>query len=181
MLTKIVLGFGLIIVAFVIFVATRPADYQVERQITLSSSASVIFSKINNFHEWQDWSPWEKLDPTMKKTYAGSSAGVGAIYSWEGNKSVGKGKMTIIESTPYEKILIRLEFFEPWVATNTTTFSIVPTAAGTFTLKWRMVGQNNFIGKIFSLFMNMDKMVGSDFEKGLRNLKELTEKPSSVH
>lgn len=179
MLKKIALGVGLLIVVFVIVVATRPADYQVERKVAISASASVIFSKINDFHEWQQWSPWEKLDPTMKKTYSGATAGVGAVYAWEGNKEVGKGQMTILESQPNEKVVIKLEFLEPWAAISTTTLSIAPGAAGSSMLTWQMAGRNNFMGKAASLFMNMDKMIGADFEKGLQTLKLLAEKSSA--
>lgn len=176
MLKKVALGLGLIIVVFVIVVATRSADYQVERKITISAPASVIFAKINDFHEWQQWSPWEKLDPHMKKTYSGPAAGVGAAYAWDGNKNVGKGQMTILESHPNEKVIIKLEFLEPWAAINTTTLSITPAAAGSFTLTWQMAGHHNFMGKAVSLFMNMDKMIGADFDKGLQSLKALAEK-----
>lgn len=177
MLKKIIVGLGLVIVVFLIVVATRPADYQVERKITISAPAAVIFSKLNDFRNWQEWSPWEKLDPKMKKAYEGPTSGVGAIYSWDGNKDVGKGKMTILESRLNEQVVIKLEFFEPWAATSTTTLSISPAEASSYHLTWRMNGHNNFIGKAFSLFMSMDKMIGKDFEKGLSQLKVLSEKP----
>lgn len=179
MLKKIALGLGFLIVVLVIIVATRPADYQVERQITIAAPAPVIFTKINDFHEWQHWSPWEKLDPNMKKTYSGPTAGVGAMYAWDGKRDVGKGQMTITESLPPERVRIKLEFFEPWTATNTTTLSITPAAVGSSTVTWQMVGHHNFIGKAFALVMNMDKMLGADFDKGLQRLKELAEKPSA--
>lgn len=180
MLKKIALGIVFVVIVFCIVVAMRPADFQVERQITITSPASVIFTKINDFHAWKDWSPWEKLDPNMKKTYSTQVVGVGSTYAWEGNKDVGKGQMTITESIANEKIAIKLEFFEPWTATNSTTFVIAPSTGGGSTVTWKMAGHHNFFGKVFSIFMDMDKMVGKDFEKGLQALKEQAEKLSAV-
>ena len=132
------------------------------------------FAQVNNFHHWEQWSPWAKLDPAMETTYEGPESGVGAIYSWSGNSDVGSGRMTISESTPSEKIVLMLEFKEPFEATNTTVFQFVPDGDIT-TVSWRMDGTNNFVGKAMNLFMNMDSMIGASFEQGLAEIKALSE------
>jgi hypothetical protein len=132
------------------------------------------FAQVNDFHAWPAWSPW------MKKTFEGAPSGVGAVYAWVGNKQVGEGKMTIEKSTPPSLIGIKLEFIKPFAATNQATFTFTPSAGGT-NVTWAMDGQNNFVGKAFSMFMDMDKMIGGDFEKGLASMKSLAEsapKPS---
>jgi hypothetical protein len=125
---------------------------------------------VNDFHHWDRWSPWEKFDPAMKKTFEGPPAGPGAIYSWVGNKKVGEGRMTILESKAAEFVTMKLEFIKPFAATHQAMFKLAPTAGGTH-FTWSMEGNNNFMGKAFSLLMNMDKMVGKDFERGLGNLE----------
>jgi hypothetical protein len=129
---------------------------------------------VNDFHNWTAWSPWAKLDPAMKQTYEGAPAGTGAVSTWAGNKDVGEGRMTIIESRPSELIRIKLEFFKPFAATNTAEFTFKPAGDQT-AVTWSMAGEKNFMAKAFGLFMNMDKMIGDDFEKGLANLKSVTE------
>jgi hypothetical protein len=169
---------GLVLVVFVAValtvVATRPDTFHVERGAALSAPAVVAFDQINDFHNWGGWSPWEKLDPNMKKTYEGPAAGAGAIYSWTGNDKVGEGRMTITESKPGEKIAIKLEFFKPFAQTSTTVFTFAPQGGGT-QVTWAMDGNNNFVAKAMSMFMNMDKMIGGDFERGLAQLKVQSE------
>jgi uncharacterized protein YndB with AHSA1/START domain len=175
MLKKILIGLGVIIVAFVVVVATRPATFHVERSTTIQAPADVVFAVVNDFHRWGEWSPWDKLDPDMKKTFSGPPSGVGSSYQWTGNDKVGEGRMTITEATPVQRVGIKLEFMKPWEATNTVTFSLKPAAGGT-TVFWSMDGNNNFMAKAFSLFMDMDKMIGGDFERGLAQLKTVAEK-----
>jgi len=134
----------------------------------------VVFSLINDFHAWPSWSPWEKLDPDMKREISGSPQGKGARYSWSGNDQVGVGSMEITDSSAAEQVKIRLEFKKPWEATNATTFTLVPTTQGT-RVTWAMDGENNFGAKAMSMFMNMDELIGKDFEAGLTNLGALAE------
>ena len=133
-----------------------------------------MFAQVNDFHKWAAWSPWEKIDPNMKKTYEGSPAGNGAVYSWAGNKDVGEGRMTITDSKPGELVRIKLEFMKPWAATNATDFTFTPQGNQTG-VKWTMSGDKNFMAKAFTLFMDMDKMIGNDFEKGLAQMKSVSE------
>jgi len=133
-----------------------------------------VFAQVNDFHKWDAWSPWAKLDPNMKQNYEGAPAGTGAMYSWTGNDQVGQGRMTITDSKPSELVKIKLEFIKPWTATNATDFMFTPQGNQT-SVKWTMDGDNTFMGKAFGLFMNMDKMVGGDFEKGLAQMKAVAE------
>jgi uncharacterized protein YndB with AHSA1/START domain len=174
MLKKIGLGLVVVVVAFAGFVATRPSTFRVERSMEIAAPADAVFPFINDFHQWSNWSPWEKLDPAMKKTFQGPAAGAGAIYAWTGNDKVGKGQMTVTDSRPNERVGIKLEFIEPWPATSDTALMLVPTAKGV-KVTWAMTGNNNFMAKAASIFMNMDAMVGGDFEKGLAQLKTLGE------
>jgi hypothetical protein len=170
MLKKIAIGVAALLAVLAIVIATRPSTYTVKRSATIAAPADVIFAKIADFHGWEAWSPWDKLDPAMKRTFDGPASGSGAIYAWTGNDDVGEGRMTIIESRPNEHVGIRLEFLKPFAATSTTTFDLA--AAGALvTVTWTMVGNNDFMGKAFTLFMDMDKMIGTDFEKGLSSLK----------
>lgn len=174
MLRKIGLVLLGIIVLFVAVIVTRPAEYRVERSASMSAPPAVVFDFVNDFHKWETWSPWEKLDASMKKTFDGPPAGVGAVYAWTGNDKVGEGRMTITESRPSESVVIKLEFIKPFAATCITTFNFSPQSAGT-KVTWTMEGTNNFVAKAFSLFMNMDNMVGKDFEKGLAQLRTQAE------
>jgi hypothetical protein len=158
-----------VVIAGLAFIGTRPARFRIERSARIETPGDVVFSMIDDFHHWAEWSPWEKIDPSMTKTFDGPSAGAGAIYSWVGNKKVGEGRMTLLESKPCERVVIKLEFFKPFAATNQTTFTLAPTEGGT-RVSWCMEGTNGFMAKAFSLFMNMDAMVGKEFEKGLANL-----------
>jgi uncharacterized protein YndB with AHSA1/START domain len=164
-----------LVVVFVVFVATRPAAFRIERSIVVSAPPESAFAHVNDFHKWAAWSPWEKMDPTMKKTFDGAPAGAGAVYSWVGNQKVGEGRMTIEKSEAPSLVGLKLEFFKPWAATNATTFSFVPSDGGT-KVTWAMDGAHaGFGAKAFSVVMNMDKLVGKDFERGLASLKTLAE------
>ncbi len=164
----------LLVVLLVGFIATRPNTYRVERSATIAAPAEVVQSQIEDFHAWKSWSPWEKLDPAMKTDFSGPDRGVGASYHWVGNDKVGEGRMTVTESVPGQKVGIRLEFVKPFASVNATTFTFAPDGAGTKT-SWIMEGNHNFISKAMCLVKNMDSMIGPDFEKGLADLKTVSE------
>ncbi|MET1086298.1 MAG: SRPBCC family protein [Arthrobacter sp.] len=145
------------------------STYEVTRSAFIPAPAETIFPLINSFHEWTKWSPWEAVDPQLERHYSGSAAGVGAKYAWSGNRKAGSGNMEIVESTPPSTVRVRLEFTKPFKAVNPTTFTLTPADGGT-TVKWSMTGENKGLAKVFALVVNMDKMVGSDFEKGLQSL-----------
>jgi hypothetical protein len=155
-------------------VAMRPATFHIERSTKISAQPEIVFGLINDFHNWQGWSPWEKMDPAMKKTHSGAPAGTGAVYSWAGNDDVGEGRMTITGSRPSEVVEIKLEFLKPFEATNKTTFTVKPGGDGS-NVTWAMDGNNSFATKLVGLFMDMDSMIGKDFEKGLANMKQMAE------
>jgi hypothetical protein len=179
MIKKILLGATVIVVLIlvicVVVVAMQPAHYHVERSATMNAPALAVFNQVNDFHKWDAWSPWAKIDPNMKTNYEGAPAGNGAVYSWVGNSDVGEGRMTITDSKPGELIKIKLEFIKPFAATNATVFNFKPQGNQT-AVTWTMDGDNNFVGKAMCLFMSMDKMVGGDFEKGLAQMKTVAEK-----
>jgi uncharacterized protein YndB with AHSA1/START domain len=158
-----------VILAVVVFIATRPASFRIERSARIDAPPDVVFSIINDLHQWGRWSPYDKRDPAMKKTFEGSPAGPGAVYAWNGNNQVGEGRLTIMESKPGELVAMKLEFSRPFACTNRAIFTLAPSEGGT-RVTWTMEGKNTLMGKAMSLFMNMDKMVGTDFEEGLANL-----------
>ena len=174
MLIKILIALAVIVVVLVVVVATRPSEFRVERTATMSAPAAVVFGQVNDFHKWDAWSPYAKRDPAMKKTIEGAPAGVGAIYTWSGNHEVGEGRTTIIESRPSELIRIKLEFVRPFAGTSTAEFTFKPAGERT-AVTWSLVGRNNFIAKAMGLVMNMDKMIGGDFEAGLAQMKSVVE------
>jgi len=178
MVRKILIGASVVIVVLVVVIALQPATFHVERSVVIAAPRERAFSQVADFHQWATWSPFEKLDPDMKKTYTGAPSGVGAIYAWAGNGKAGEGRMTIEESTP-SKIGIKLEFLKPFEATNGATFSFAPTGAGT-KVTWAMDGNNNFISKAFHLVMNMDKLIGGDFERGLAAMKANAERSPAI-
>ncbi|MBS1149898.1 MAG: polyketide cyclase [Myxococcaceae bacterium] len=173
MVKKVLAGVAVVLLAFVAYVASRPSEFVITRKTTIAAPPEVIFGLVNDFHHWKSWSPWEELDPKMTTTYEGPAAGQGASYSWKGNDQVGEGKMTILESKPNEQVVIKLEFLKPFAATNTTTLNLVPGPSTEVT--WKMEGKNNFMSKVAGVFMNMDEMIGKDFDKGLGKLKALSE------
>lgn len=174
MLKKILAIVALLFAVLLIAIATRPGQFRVTRSAQIAAPPEVVFQLIDDFHSWSTWSPWEKLDPGMNREFSGATRGKGAVYSWSGNAQVGSGGMTITESQPPERVEIRLEFKQPFEATNMTTFALKPAAGGT-QVEWAMSGNNDFMGKAMSLFMNMDQMVGKDFEQGLANLSAAAE------
>jgi hypothetical protein len=173
MLVKILIALAAIVVVFVVVVAVQPSEFRVVRTAKMSAPPAAVFAQVNDLHKWEAWSPWAKRDPAMKQTYEGAPAGTGAMTAWAGNK-VGEGRMTIIESRPNELIRIKLEFLKPFAATNTAEFTFKPEGNQT-AVTWSMAGTNNLMAKAFHLFMNMDKLVGGDFEKGLVQMKSVAE------
>jgi hypothetical protein len=174
MLKFILIGLLLIIVVFVIVVATRPADFRVARSATIGAPPAIIFDHVSNLHQFQVWSPFAKIDPAAKLTYAGPESGMGASFSWAGNAQAGEGSMTCTDCQPSEQLGYRLDFLKPFKGTNQVVFSFKPTGDQT-TVTWTMTGTYNFVTKAVSLFMDCDKMCGPMFEKGLADLKSLSE------
>ena len=164
-----------VIAAVLALAATRPDTFRVERSTTIKAPPEKVYALIDDFHQWQQWSPWERLDPAMKRNHGGAPKGKGALYGWEGNKEVGKGQMEITEATPPSRVVIKLDFLAPFEAHNTAEFVLAPQGDAT-TVTWAMSGPNLFIGKVMSLFASMDRLVGKDFERGLANLKAVAEK-----
>ncbi|QDU94645.1 SRPBCC family protein [Lignipirellula cremea] len=158
----------LVVGAFLIYVSLQPNAFEVERTITINAPAEQVFPRINNLHNWSDWSPWRHLDPQMKETYVGSESGKGAIYRWSGNEEAGAGQMTITDSEPFQRVVILLEFTRPYESVCLVTFTLKPQDDQT-TVSWLMTGETNFLMK--AMFLDMDAMVGPDFEKGLASLK----------
>jgi carbon monoxide dehydrogenase subunit G len=178
MLVKILIGVAGVLVLFVAVVATRPSAYHVERKLAVAAPADLVFGVLNDLHQFAGvlvlfGSPFEKADPNMQKTVEGPAAGVGQSYAWSG-KEAGKGKMTIVESVPGQKVGIKLEFLKPMASTATCALTLAGTPTGSF-VTWSMDGNHNFIGKAFGMFMDMDKMLGADIEKGLTRLKTVAE------
>ncbi len=166
--------FVLVIVLLVTVVAMRPADFRIARTVTMAAPAARIFPHVNDFHQWQTWSPYDKRDPDMKRTYEGAASGVGAVYGWNGDDNVGEGRSTIVESIEPELIRIKLEFFRPFKGTNLGEFTFQPNGSGT-AVTWALDGKYNFMTKAMGLVMSMDKMIGGDFEQGLASLKVIVE------
>ena len=179
-MTKVLLVVAVLLVAFLGVVATRPDSYHVERSTEVKAAPEAVFATVGDLKTFPQWSPWQKRDPNVKTTISSPSTGVGATYAWEGNKDVGKGRMTITESTAPVRTREKLEFIEPFASVAEASFEIKPAGAGGSTITWSMDGKNNFMGKAFSLFMDMDKMIGKDFEDGLASLKKLIESQPSA-
>lgn len=165
----VVLAAGLLI-----FAATKPDKFRIERSISIKAPPEKIFAVLNDFHNWNAWSPYEKLDPAMQRSLTGPTAGKGAVYAWDSDGKAGKGRMEILDSTPSSRLLIQLDFFKPFEAHNMAEFTLMPDGDAT-KVTWAMSGPNLYISKVMGIFINIDKMVGKDFEVGLNNLKILAE------
>ena len=165
-----------IAIAIVLVLAlTKPNTFAVQRAISIKAPAEKIFPLINDFHQWVAWSPYENKDRAMKRTYSGAAEGKGAVYAWDGNSNVGSGRMEILDASAPSKIVIKLDFFKPFEGHNTAEFTMLPQGEATI-VTWEMHGPAPFMSKVMQVFMNIDSMVGKDFETGLANLKTLTEK-----
>lgn len=174
MIWKILIALVVIVVGLVGVITLQPARYRVSRSTTIAAPAPVVFAQVNDFHKWSAWSPWEKIDPAMKRTYEGPSAGVGASYAWVGSREVGEGRMTIVESRPSDLIQVKLEFVKPFAGTSVAEFSFKPDGERTL-VTWSMTGDKNFIAKAIHLVMSMDRMIGDQFDKGLAAMKTVAE------
>jgi polyisoprenoid-binding protein YceI len=173
MFKKVVIVVAALLAVLLVVAATKPDTFSVERSITINASPQTVHSLIDDFHKWGEWSPWEKRDPNMQRTYSGANSGVGAIYEWQGNSDVGQGRMEITESSP-TNATIKLDFITPMEASNVTVFELTPRDAAT-QVRWTMSGANNFMSKIMHVFMDMDAMIGGDFESGLASMKAAAE------
>jgi uncharacterized protein YndB with AHSA1/START domain len=175
MFKKIAIVVVLLIAAILVFAATKPDIFRVQRAASIKAPPEKIFALLNDFQRWDAWSPWEKKDPAMKRTFSVVTTGKGAQYAWQGNKEVGEGRMEIAESVPPSKVVIKLDFAKPFEAHNTVEFTLEPKGGAT-NITWAMRGDTPYFAKIIHVFIDMDSMVGKDFEAGLANLKTLAEK-----
>jgi len=172
---KIIVIVVIVLVAAVLAIAmTKPDSFRVERKTSIKSSPDKIFPLIDDFHNWSSWSPWERMDPAMRRTHSGAASGKGAVYEWEGNSKVGQGRMEILEASP-AKVIIKLDFLKPFEGHNIAEFTLQPQSDST-SVTWAMYGPAPFFSKVMQVFMSMDKMIGKDFDSGLANLKAIAEK-----
>ena len=174
MFKKILVAVAIVIGGILIIAAFQPDNFAIVRSATIGASPEVVFTQINDLHQFQSWNPWRKLDPAAKNTFSGAPAGTGAAFAWAGNNKIGEGSMTITESRPGELVRCRMDFLKPMASTATVEFTFKP-QGGPTVVTWSMSGRNNFVSKIFCLFMNMDKMIGGSFEEGLAELKTIAE------
>jgi hypothetical protein len=168
------LALVVIIASLAAVVAMQPNEFRVSRSATMSAAPAAVFAQVNDFHRWENWSPWVKMDPEAKLSYEGPTSGEGAKFSWDGNSDVGAGSMTIVESQPSERIGIKLDFVRPFAGTSATLFTFEPQGDET-KVTWNMAGENNFIAKAIGLVIDCDKMVGEQFEIGLAKMKTIAE------
>ena len=172
---KIVLIAIVVLVAGVLaFAATRPDSFRIERSASIKAPPDKVFAQINDFHRWTAWSPWEKLDPQLKRSYTGAERGKGAAYAWEGDSKVGAGRMEVMESAAPSKIVIKLDFIKPFEGHNTAEFTLLPDSGGT-RVTLAMLGPSPYLSKVMGMFFSMDSMIGGYFEQGLANLKAISE------
>jgi len=175
MLKKIALVLVVLVVGLLAYAATRPDALHVERTANIKAPAETIFPLINDFHRWGSWSPYETIDPAMKRAYSGAADGKGAVYEWEGNSQVGQGRMEITDTSPPSRVTIKLDFIEPLEGHNVAEFTLVPQGDST-NVTWTMDGPSPYVGKLIGVFLNMDTMIGGAFETGLGNLKAIAER-----
>jgi hypothetical protein len=175
MLKTIAVVIVVLLAVLLAYAATKPDSFGVRRTVTIKASPEKIFPLINDYHNWGSWSPYEKLDPNMHRTLSGALSGKGAIYEWEGNSKAGKGRMEITDSVPASKVTIKLDFSKPMEGHNVAGFTLEPNGDST-NVTWAMSGPSPYIVKVMSVFFDMDKMIGKEFETGLGNLKAVAEK-----
>jgi len=175
MLKKIALAIVVLIAALLIYAATRPDTFRVERTASMKAPPEKVYAVLSDFQKWGAWSPWEKKDPAMKRTFGSTTSGNGAKYAWEGNSEVGKGSMEIVETAPPSRLKLRLDFSEPFEAHNIVEYTLTPQGETT-NVNWVLHGPMPYISKVISIFCDMDAMIGKDFEAGLANLKAVVEK-----
>jgi uncharacterized protein YndB with AHSA1/START domain len=165
----------LLFATLLLYVSTRPDHFRIERSLVFQTRPEQIFPLINDFHEWEAWSPWEKADPAVQRTYSGAAQGQGAVYAWKGNKDLGEGKMEILETRPHDYLRLQINFYKPFAAQNTIEFRLEE-KDGSTVVSHAMFGPSNFMSKLMSLFFSMDKMVGGKFDEGLHSIKNIVEK-----
>jgi hypothetical protein len=175
MLKKIALVIVVLIAAILIYAATRPGSLHVQRSASIKAAPEKIFPLINDFHTWSSWSPYEKVDPAMKRTYTGAPSGKGAVYEWEGNSNVGSGRMEITDTAQPSRVTIALDFIKPFEGHNVAEFTMAQQGDAT-NVTWKMDGPTPYLGKLIGVFINMDTMIGRDFEAGLANMRTIAEK-----
>jgi uncharacterized protein YndB with AHSA1/START domain len=173
MFKKLVVLLALVLGGLAVFVARQPSEFLIVRTRTFAAPPEIVFDYVSDFRRWTEWSPWEKLDPALRREYSGAESGEGAIYHWVGNEEVGEGRMTIVDAEDPTSVTIRLEFMRPFQAVNTAQFDILAGGLGT-DVTWSMTGHNGFVGKAMALVMNPDQMVGKSFEQGLADLDTVT-------
>ncbi len=171
---RVLVAVVVIVVVFLIVVALQPSEFRVARTARISAPAAAVFTQVNDLHKMQAWSPWARMDPAAKNTFEGPPAGTGAVLAWAGNRKVGEGRMTITESRPNELIRIKIDFIKPFPSASTAEFRFRPEGSETV-VTWSMAGRKAFVPKAIGLFLSMDKMIGGEFEKGLANLRSMTE------
>ncbi|HEY4201508.1 MAG TPA: SRPBCC family protein [Devosiaceae bacterium] len=177
-MTAVIVAIVILIIALLIYAATKPKTFRMERSTTIEAPPDKVFSLIDNFHNWTQWSPWENVDPNLQRSYDGPDNGKGAIYAYEGNSKVGAGRMEIVESNPSSKVLATLDFIKPMQAHNFAEFTLRPSGSGT-NVTWAMYGPMPYMHRLMTTFLSMDKMIGKDFERGLANLKAAAETETS--
>jgi hypothetical protein len=175
MLETIIIAIALVLAGFLAFVARRPDTFRVERSLAMNASPGALFALLNDFHNWPSWSPFEKLDPDIKRSYSGAGSGRGAVYEWQGNARAGAGRMEVLEAEAPSRVVIKLDFIKPFEGHNIAEFTILE-SGGTTTTTWAMHGPVPFLAKLMHLFVSMDAIIGKEFEAGLENLKNATER-----
>ena len=174
MFNTIAIAVVILIGALLGFAATRPGNFRVQRAKRIEAPPEEIFALIHDFHQWGSWSPYEKLDPTMKRTYSGAAHGKGAVYEWAGTSKVGSGRMQITDTFPRSRVTIKLDFLKPFECHNVAEFTLDAHGDAT-NVTWAMQGRQRYLAKVMSIFLNMDKLIGKDFEAGLANMKAVAE------
>jgi uncharacterized protein YndB with AHSA1/START domain len=168
------IGFVAIVVILAIVIALQPSAFRITRSSAFDAPPGAVFEQVNNFHNWNEWSPWARIDPNARYTFTGPEVGPGSSLAWAGNNQVGEGRMTITDSRPDERVVMKLEFLKPFTATHAAEFTFTPEGEQT-RMTWSMSGKNNFLGKTMSLVMNCEKMIGGQFEQGFANLRSIVE------
>jgi carbon monoxide dehydrogenase subunit G len=175
MFKKIAIVVGVLIAGVLGFAMTKPDSFIVQRTTKIKAPPDKIFPLINDFNNWSSWSPWEKVDPAMKSTHSGAASGKGAVYEWDGNSQVGKGRMEITDASAPSKVTIKLDFLKPMEGHDTAEFTLTPEGDST-NVTWAMRGPAPFISKVMQVFISMDSMLGKEFDTGLANMKSAAEK-----
>ena len=175
MFKKILLGLAVVVVAVLGLALTQPDSFSVQRSVRIQAPPDKIYPLLADFRRWAEWSPWEHLDPAMKRTHSGAASGPGALYQWDGNDEVGAGRMEVTAAQPPTEVQIKLDFIRPFEGHNTTVFTLAPQGSAT-QVDWRMSGPTPFVSKLMQVFVSMDKLIGKDFESGLAKLKAVAEK-----